>query len=102
MILRWVSAADDFPEHPEASSRIAPGDCLELLDHLAVGYPELFETPGLRSRLEVYDALWHFVQLLYDGYWQANEPNPRPTLSPAWSWLRSLVEGRSHLQQFTV
>jgi hypothetical protein len=50
----------------------------------------------------VYDALWHLVQLLHDGYWQANDPNPRPTPSPEWTRFRALIDGRSHLEQFAL
>jgi len=94
MFLRWATAADDFPQSPGAPSSIRRGDCLELIDHVAVSYPELFAIPNLKARLEVYDALWHLVQLLLDGYWRANDPSATDGRSPTWDRLRALLEGR--------
>jgi aminoglycoside 2''-phosphotransferase len=58
-------------------------------------YPAIFETPNLVARLEVYEALWHLVQL---HHWQ---PGHRWTTDPADS-LELLLQGSftAHLHQF--
>lgn len=102
MLLRWVSAAHDFPESPGRPSRIARGDCIRLVDDVGASYPNLFARRHLRQRLEVYDALWHLVQLLFDSYWQSNHPGEPQCPSPAWTRLRALLNGQSHLRGFPL
>lgn len=102
MLLRWVTTADDFPQTPGAPSQIKPGDCLELIDHVAIGYPDLFAGPSLNERLEVYDALWHLVQLLFDAYWRASNPSATDSRSPTWGWFRALLDGESPLAKLRL
>lgn len=102
MLLRWMAAAHDFPESPGQPCAIAPGGCLGLVDDVAAAYPELFATPNLRQRLEVYDALWHLVQLLVDGYWRKQQPAHAAGPAPSWDDLGALLSGNSHLNQFSL
>lgn len=102
MLLRWTEAAHAFPERPDGPVDIAPGDAIELVDHVAEGYPALFGGEHLRRRLELYAANWHLVQVLFDRHWRdthlgdAKAPPARD-----WASLAALVEGRSHLDAFT-
>ena len=102
MLLRWASAAHDFPEHPHAPNTISPGDCVRLVNDVAAVYPELFAVPHLKQRLEVYDALWHLVQLHFDGYWRTHRPTPYDTAAPSWEALARLLDGHSHLDDFSL
>lgn len=102
MLLRWTAAAHDFPESPAGSSLIEPGDCLMLIDSVADTYPDLFRVANLKERLEVYDAHWHLVQLLFDRYWRDQHPPAGTEPSPTWDRLRQLLDGRSHLNAFKL
>ena len=92
MLLRWVHAAHAFPSSPDGPSRIEEGDVVELVDHLGAAYPELFATPHLQERLDVYDVQWHLVQLFFERYWQALGHGDPTTPSTSWARLRALVE----------
>ena len=104
MLVRWTAAAHAFPERPGRPSPIAPGDAIRLVADVGTEYPELFAGPHLAERLEVYDALWHLVQLLFDGYWAATADD-RPyddDGSPSWDRLRALIDGRSHIRDLAL
>jgi aminoglycoside phosphotransferase (APT) family kinase protein len=87
----------------EGAHRAAPDLDLDMFLRWAQAahYPELFAGTHLRARLEVYDAQWHLVQLLFDAHWRATHPELRDA-PPArhWAQLRPLVEGHSHLDDF--
>jgi hygromycin-B 7''-O-kinase len=100
MLLRWAAAAHDFPESPGLPSRIAAGDCVRLVEDVATAYPALVAVPRLSERLEVYDAHWHLVQLLFDAYWNANTEVSASSTSSSWTRLKNLIDGRSHIGTF--
>lgn len=100
MLLRWAAAAHDFSESPGLPSRITAGDCIRLVEDVATAYPALVAVPRLSERLEVYDAHWHLVQLLFDAYWNSNTEAGTAGTSPSWTRLRDLIAGRSHIGAF--
>jgi hygromycin-B 7''-O-kinase len=65
----------------------ASGDARAFVTAFRDGYPSLFAHPALVARLEVYEALWHLVQL---HHWK---PGDRWTSDPAES-LADLLAGR--------
>lgn len=101
MLLRWTEAAHAFPERPNGPVDLAPGEALDLVDHVAEGYPALFAGPHLRQRLELHAANWHLVQVLFDRHWRDTHPEvaDAPPVRD-WAALRDLLHGRSHLDAF--
>lgn len=100
MFLRYVSAAHAFPERPGLGCAVAENDMLELVDHVGTSYPELFDGPRLRERLEVYDAHWHLISILVTDRLRA--PGDPATRDPAWARLRELLDGQSHVRRFAA
>ena len=102
MLLRWVAAADRFPSAPGAPTRIAEGDAVELVAHVADAYPQLFERPHLRARLDVYEVQWQLVQLFFEAYWLRLGHGDASRPSASWDGLRNVLAGRHHLTRFEL
>jgi aminoglycoside phosphotransferase (APT) family kinase protein len=87
MLLRTFQSADE-------ASRLS---YINAMSGFRSAYPAIFETPNLVARLEVYEALWHLVQL---HHWQ---PGHRWANDPADS-LELLLQGSftAQLHQFQL
>jgi hypothetical protein len=87
-ILRFCAHPENFPPSPAQASPVSANAFRNVPEWLADEYPELFRASGLKGRLEVYDALWHLVQIHHVGMAES-----------AWRALRELLAGSSHLAE---
>jgi aminoglycoside phosphotransferase (APT) family kinase protein len=82
-----------LPVPAEQEQRMRREDFRSVPEWLAETYPELFDAPRLRDRLEVY-AVMHDLRQSIQFPARPGEPEWRPVQR-----LRAIVDGRSYLRE---
>jgi aminoglycoside phosphotransferase (APT) family kinase protein len=92
MVARYWGNGGRTPRAPgEAPPAITVADAVQAVDAIASGYPELFDLPRLRERLEFHDGLWKLHGLLVANFFG----NPI-----SWDEIEVVLDRATHLNEF--